>query len=233
MLSIIIPTLNEEKYLPKLIANIKEQSFNNYEIIISDGNSSDQTRLIAQAAGCKVVNSFDRHPSFQRNNGAKIAQGEVLLFLDADVRLPANFLTVAYQDFNSRKLDFAGFYLKFDSTKIIYKIYNIIYYLLFYPSQYFKPLLVGAAIIVKKSAHEKVNGFDQSIVVGEDFDYAWRLGKKHRFRMIKSTYFYYSPRRWEKEGHLKTIFKLIFLAIYFLFKGPSRKKIVDYDFGQF
>ena len=54
-LSIIIPTYNEEKYLPELLKSIKEQNFSSYEIIVADNDSNDNTVKIAESYGCKVV----------------------------------------------------------------------------------------------------------------------------------------------------------------------------------
>lgn len=234
MLSIIIPTLNEEKNLANLIDNINEQKFKNLEIIVSDGNSNDKTKEIALSYDCKFINSNKKSPADQRNNGVKLARGEYLLFLDADSMLPADFISKAYFEFIKRGLSVASFYLKFNSPKTIYLLYNILYNFLSYILQYYKPLAVGAAIMSKKSSHYSISGFDTDIYIGEDHDYARRIKKKNKkFRIIKSTYFLFSPRRWEKEGHIRSILKLIKISAYMTIYGPIRKKIVKYEFGKF
>lgn len=234
MLSIIIPTLNEEKNLANIIENIKNQNFNNYEIIISDANSQDNTKNIALNYNCKFISSKKQSPAHQRNNGVNLAKFDNLLFLDADSLIPNNFLLNAYKEFNKRQLDVACFYLRFNSKKIHYKLYNLIYNFLSYIFQYYKPLSVGAAIMSKKNAHNLVSGFDETIFIGEDHDYSRRIKKKKKkFRMIKSTFFYFSPRRWEKEGQLKSIFKIIKMSLYMIFFGSIKKKIVDYEFGKY
>ena len=86
MLSIVIPTFNEEKFLPHLLKSLKEQTFKDFEIIVADNNSTDATRSVAINVGAKVVKGG--LPARGRNNGAKVARGEWLLFLDADVILP-------------------------------------------------------------------------------------------------------------------------------------------------
>ena len=92
MLSIIIPTLNEEYHLPLLLSSIKEQQKDppDYEIIIADAGSKDKTLEIAKSFGCKITKGG--LPAKGRNEGAKIAQGDLLLFLDADTILPENSL---------------------------------------------------------------------------------------------------------------------------------------------
>jgi len=67
MLSIIIPALNEEKYLPLLLKSLKSQNFNEYEIIVVDAGSSDKTVDIAKEYGCKVVKGGV--PGAGRNRG--------------------------------------------------------------------------------------------------------------------------------------------------------------------
>ena len=57
MISIIIPTWNEEECLPKLLECIKKQSYKDYEIIVADANSKDKTVTIAKKHGCKIVKS--------------------------------------------------------------------------------------------------------------------------------------------------------------------------------
>lgn len=234
MLSIVIPTLNEEKYLPLLLASIKKQGFSDYEIIISDGGSQDRTKEVAREQGCTVIDSSDRKsPAHQRNVGASQAKGETLFFLDADSILPDNFFPAVYQEFLRRKLSAAGFYLKFRPDRPIYRLYSAVYSFLCFFGQYVKPASVGIGMMANREKHEMAKGFDESIFIGEDYDYNSRLARLGRFRMIRSSFLYYSARRLEKEGRRKVLGKWLKGTIYFLFKGPIRKKIVEYNFGGF
>ena len=101
-ISIIIPTLNEEKYLPNLLKDIKSQNFKDYELIVADDNSTDKTPEIAKKYKAEVVKGG--LPGVGRNAGAKIANGDYLFFLDADIRLPKNFLREVYNEMQRRKL---------------------------------------------------------------------------------------------------------------------------------
>src|SRR3989344_4068217 len=122
MLSIIIPTLNEGKYLPKLLECIKNQTYSDYEIVVADAGSKDRTIGIARKYGCKVVKGG--MPSVGRHNGAKAAKGSLLLFLDADMKFDRNFLENSVEEMMSRKLDVAGYYLTPLSNKFVYKIFS-------------------------------------------------------------------------------------------------------------
>src|SRR3989339_810271 len=120
MISIVIPTKNEEHYLPKLLLSIRNQNYKDYEIIVADGNSADRTRRIARKFGCRVIIDKKRgSPAIERNNGAKIARGEMLLFLDADVRLPQGFLKKLIQEIRKKKLDVGScFFEPYDGKNI-------------------------------------------------------------------------------------------------------------------
>ncbi len=87
MLSIIIPTLNEEKALPETLRNLLLQ-VSDEEIIIVDGGSTDNTRSICnQHPQINFVHS-EKGRAAQMNTGANIATGDILLFLHADTLLP-------------------------------------------------------------------------------------------------------------------------------------------------
>lgn len=233
MLSIVIPTLNEEKYLPRLLNSIKKQKNIDCEIIVSDGNSRDNTIFIAKSFGCKVVTDNIKSPARQRNNGAHIARGDTILFLDADTELTENFLFKTYNEFQERKLNVAGFYLIFNSPFFIYRFFEFFYHLACFLGQYFFPASVGVGIIVNKQSHNEINGFDETIFIGEDYDYIKRASKTGIYRMIRSSRLYFSTRRLEKEGVVNVLWKWFKGGVYFVIRGPIRKKIVDYKFGDY
>jgi len=234
MISIIIPTLNEEKFLPLLIASIKKQSFSDYEIIVSDGGSKDNTKKIALENNCQFIeDSVHRHPSWQRNGGATLAHGDILIFFDADTILQDGFLEKVVNEFKNKKLFGAGFYIKFNPNKPSYNIYSFLYNFFCYIRQYFAPASIGAGIMARKEAHDQIKGFDTEIYVAEDYDYCYRISRRGKFRMIKSTKLLYSSRRLEKEGGLTVGLKWGFMALYTLFNFRIKKKIIKYDFGKY
>jgi len=112
MLTIIIPTKNEEESLPRLLASIHRQTLQPVEIIVSDAQSSDATRELARSFNARVVEGG--LISFGRNAGAREASTEFLLFLDADVELrDPEFLEKAVGEMLEKKLDLATVKLKF------------------------------------------------------------------------------------------------------------------------
>ena len=90
MLSVIIPTYNEENYLGVLLECLKNQTFRDFEVIVADADSKDKTREIAKKTDTKIVKGGRQ--AFGRNNGAKSARGDILVFMDADLSFDNEFL---------------------------------------------------------------------------------------------------------------------------------------------
>lgn len=235
MLSIIVPTLNEEKYLPRLLESIKSQNFFDYEIIVSDGGSKDKTEEKAKSFKVNfITDSSIKHPSAQRNNGAKVSRGETLLFLDADSVLPANFLPSVYEEFIKKDLAVAGFYIKFNPNKPHYNIYSFISNTICRLKQYTKnPAAIGAGLMSKNSIHKAINGFDLKIALAEDYDYCERAARLGKFRILTSAKILYSARRIEKEGFFKSGWKWLRMGIFTMTNRKIKKDIIKYDFGKF
>ncbi|MBW2981728.1 glycosyltransferase, partial [Candidatus Woesearchaeota archaeon] len=127
MLSIIIITKNEERCLPKLLKSLEDQTFKDFEIIVSDAKSTDKTREIAEKHGYKIIDGGK--PAKGRNNGARAAKNDLLLFLDADVILPKDFLEKNIKEFKERRLDCATAVYKPQGNKLadrfMYFFYNL------------------------------------------------------------------------------------------------------------
>jgi len=229
MLSIIIPTYNEEKYLPILLKSIKKQTFKDYEIIVADANSKDKTKRIAKKFNCKITKGG--LPAAGRNNGAKIAKGNILLFIDADCIIKSNFLKNALNEIESRKLDVAGCYVwplsKKLSDNIIFSLYNFWIYL----SQVVNPHASAHGIFCKKNIHNKLKGFDETIKIDEDMNYVKRGSKHGKFKLLKSAKTYTSIRRFEVEGRLNLSLKYLVSGMYRLIFGEIRNNIFNYHFN--
>lgn len=92
LISVIIPTFNAEYFLEKVIFSIKHQTFKKHELIVSDGESSDNTIKIAKKYADKIVSSNERGVAYQQNNGAEVAKGDILMYVHQDVALAPNYL---------------------------------------------------------------------------------------------------------------------------------------------
>lgn len=227
MISIIIPAYNEENYLPKLLNCIKKQTYKNYEVIVADANSIDKTKQIAKKYGCKIVKGG--LPAVGRNNGAKVAKGDILLFLDADIKFDEDFLKNAVNELKERNLDVAGCYIHPLGDNVIDRIFFSIFNLWIFATQFFYPNASGSGIFCKKWLHKKVKGFDETIKLSEDMDYARRCGKFGKFRILRTAKSYVAMRRFEKEGRFKVGLKLLLSAFYRIFFGEIKSDIFKYD----
>ena len=178
--------------------------------------------------GCKVVKSGGL-PAVGRNNGAKAAKGGILLFLDADSLIENNFLENAVNDMERRKLDAAGSYLYPLGNRLLDRFFLGIFNVWTWITQFFYANACGTGIFCRRRLHEKVKGFDETIKLSEDMDYAKRCGRIGKFRMIKNSKVVYSMRRYDKEGRLRVAFKLLLSAFYRPIFGEIRSDVFRYN----
>ncbi|MBI2653579.1 glycosyltransferase [Candidatus Woesearchaeota archaeon] len=183
MLSIVIPTLNEEKYLPKLLSSIKKQNFKQkYEVIVADANSKDSTRDIANRYGCRIVKGGNH--AVGKNNGARAAKGDILLIIDADAVMPKKFLTKNFQEFTKKNLDVASCYIKPIDGKFIDKITHIIFNSFCFSFKKINPVVPSLCFFVKKNFFFKIGGFDEKVPWFVDLDFANKLPKDTRYDIL-------------------------------------------------
>ena len=230
MISIIIPTYNEEKYLPKLLQSIKEQSFNNYEIIVADNNSTDNTVKIAKYYGAIITSGG--LPGAGRNKGSNIAIGDILLFLDADVILyNKDFLKGCYDEFKRKDLDVATCCVEPISNLKIDHIGHETYNIIMMLAEKVSPYAPGFCIFAKKSVHQQINGFDEQIKLAEDSDYVKRASKVSKFGLLRFHKIPVSVRRLERDGRLNIAVKYLLCGIHMAFLGNVKSDIFKYTFG--
>jgi len=233
MLSIIIPALNEEEYLPLLLESIDKQDFKDYEIILADAGSKDKTLEIAKKYGCIIAPGG--LPAKGRNEGAKIAKGELLFFLDADAVLPDNFFEKALTEFEFRKLELASFCLvPLPKSKFSSFLLNVFYN---QPIVLMESALPHAAmgIFCKKELFEKLGGYDEDVKLAEDHYLARRAQKlfKAKLGIIKSTEIFVSDRRFKTDGWFSVGIRYFLCELHMIFIGPVRSDIFNYKFNHY
>ena len=233
MLSIVIPTYNEEKRLPGLLKALTCEGREDVEIIVADRPGKDKTREIAKAYGCRITDGGS--PAEGRNKGAKIAKGEVILFLDGDVKLPDNFLSQSIADFESRKLDIASYHLYPIKGNLRLNRFSID--LLYNRPQSLlkRKFPMGAmGIMVRKKLFDEIGGFDISIKLAEDMYFVQQAAEIGNFGIIKNVPIFMPTRRFDKDGYFRTGFKYLMCGLHMILKGPVRSgKIFDYQFNHY
>lgn len=179
-ISVIIPALNEEKYITMTLDSLKEQSFQNFEVIVVDGGSTDKTREIAKRCA-RVIIEEKKGAGAARNTGAKYAKGNLLVFLDADTKPSKNLLRRYVRIFskNHRIVAATGPILPIEKTnKKIHMGYKFVTIVFVKASIYMgRASIVGSNFAVRSRAFWKAGGFDESLITYEDWDLSTRLDK--------------------------------------------------------
>lgn len=222
--SVVIPTFQEEKYivttLSKLV-NIKPP----IQIVMVDGGSKDDTVKIAKRLADKVYQMQERGISKARNYGAKRATGDILVFLDADVSPPPDFVEKVLKTFNNATV--VGATCRIMPAKprfaefAFFKFYNLLLRL----CTKFKPHSRGEFLAVRKSDFLMINGFDESMPCLEDHDLAYRLSKRGKFVFIKNLTVYESLRRIRKLGFFKLLSTWFTDYLFFIFRGRPLSRV--------
>ncbi|OBS94879.1 glycosyl transferase [Vibrio cyclitrophicus] len=235
--SIIVITLNEEKCIGRLMEKLSVQTHQEFEVIVVDSNSEDNTREVAQAYESALPNLTVHHMetrgvSLGRNTGASLAQYNRILFLDADVSLPRNFLAKALYELDEKKLEVAGVYMSSKGLPLVHKFGYGVFNAGLFATQFFFPTAIGACIFSTKRVHDEIGGFDEEIVLCEDCDYVKRASKTWRFRFLNMT-FGFDPRRLDQDGVVKTGSTYLKANVRRFFKGEMRNNEMNYKFGHY
>ena len=230
--SVIIPTYNEEENLPPLLDDLNRQTFRDFEVIVADAGSSDRTREIAEQAGARVVNGG--MPAVGRNAGARHASGEILVFLDSDVRVPESFLQNAITEMKERGLAAATAEARPLSDLTIDRLIHNFANLFIRLNQERDPHAPGYCILARRDVVERIGGFNEEIKVAEDHDFVARASEHGPFRMLDTPWFFVSVRRYEKEGRIAYSLKAARVTAYRAIHGEiTDDSVVEYEFGNF
>lgn len=218
-ISIIIPTLNEEENIRKLLDNLKNLN-GDFEVIFSDGGSLDKTLDIIKDFGNYKIIKSDRGRAKQLNNGAKESNNDILFFLHADSIIEENAL-IKIEDFIKNGNKVGCLKIKFDSKKILMNIFAVLSNL---RVKYRNIAFGDQGIFIEKKFFEDIGMFED-IPLMEDYKLSIKLKSICRIKYIDS-YIISSSRRFEKNGIIKTA--LLMQKLQYMFrKGISIDKIAN------
>jgi glycosyltransferase involved in cell wall biosynthesis len=180
LVTIVIPTLNEEKYIGRCLRSIHLLAYpkEKLEIIVVDNISTDKTIDIATEIGADVIRVKPISIAHSRNTGAKKAKGEILAFIDADCLVTVNWLARGVEYFKDPRIVAVGSYpavLEQESNQL-QKAWSIL--CRGNESEVRKSeWLSSANLIVRKGSFNQIGGFNDSLITCEDSDLGYRLGK--------------------------------------------------------
>ena len=177
--SVVIPALNEEKTIAKCLESIRRQDYLDFEVIVADGGSTDKTVKIAKKLADKVVVETKRTIAAGRQKGALEAEGEIIVFGDADAYYPSKWLSSLVRHFKQEQVAsvHGQIYLAEANSveKLLYKTANIMFKT---ANAIGQPSGAGANLAVRKKLFHDVKGFDTDMVTGEDVHLQKKLKKK-------------------------------------------------------
>ena len=236
--SVIIPTLNEEKYLPRLLTTLTKQTYTDFEVIIVDGHSEDKTTAKAKKfsvllKNLRIITSNKRNLPYQRNLGAKNATGTFFVFFDADVLLPPEFLEGIHYTIVSRKCSFVTTWFVTDSKKSSDELLILFINLGIEVSKVIgKPLAHGPNTTISKQAFLKVGGYKENLKMSEDHDFTMRVSKAgYDLIILKEPQLIFSLRRFVSQGRLKVLHTWWWSAVHTLLIGPPTTNFFNYEMG--
>jgi glycosyltransferase involved in cell wall biosynthesis len=190
MLSVIIPAFNEERFLPQTLGHLRQAAEHlggvpgrDLETIVVDNTSSDRTAEIARASGTKVISVPEHNIARVRNAGACAAAGDLLVFLDADTLIPGSLLSRIVQVMKDPACLGGAVDIDYRPARPLIKVYLRLWRLI----GRCLGMAQGAAQFCRRDAFSALGGYDESIYMGEDVDFYWRLSKfaKARGRHVR------------------------------------------------
>ena len=217
IISVIIPTLNERETLPNLLKDFVKQTNKNFEIIVVDAESEDNTVEVAKAFAdkldLKIVVSKRRNLAYQRNLGAKKAKGFYLVFIDADSRVRRSFINNIFKEIDKKKplviYPLLDIKVKDLTDKTLFSLTN---YALKTSLLLHLPFSPGACLIFERNFFFFVGGFkvtkkqDKKVLFPEDVEIMKRVLKSGVSPYLSDKVkFKFSMRRFKKEGYLKIL----------------------------
>lgn len=234
--SVVIPTLNEEEFLPRLLEDLAKQKERRFEVIVVDGYSEDNTARICQIETrfpIQVLKTKKRNVSSQRNIGARRGIGRYIVFIDADARVESDFLQKAMHAIQKTK------YLIYLPTMIPdlettpHTLYMRLNNLAVELSQNTtSPFSNSGTFLIERSFFQHLGGFDEKLRLSEDHD----IIKRARMCGVSAKFshdiqFFFSLRRYEKEGLLKILMKYTIAFFYQVTNTRMEKELFSYEMG--
>jgi glycosyltransferase involved in cell wall biosynthesis len=209
MISVVVPTYNEEKNIENCLKSLLNQSLpkKEYEIIVVDGQSKDKTVKIAKKYADKVVQQKSKGVGGARNDGVDVSKGEIIATTDADCIIPENWLEKIKRSFENKKVVLVTGNIKFIDPGLYYQLLTKMSAILWWTIYKLNLSICcsGVNISFRKNEFCKVGGF-KNIPVLDDFELSTRLKRIGDLRYDSKLVVYTSMRRIKEQGISKVFF---------------------------
>jgi len=236
-ITVIIPTRNEEKLLGRCLKQFTPDLKDRFgiEVIVSDGGSSDATLAIAAEFADRIATheDFSHRQTIAegRNRGAALATGEILMFLNADTRIP-NVVEFFERIAMRMSVDPAlgALAVKVEVLPEERRFSDRVFHAFF--NQYVRLLNVlgigmgrGECQIVRRTVFNSLHGYDVTLAAGEDFEFYKRIHYFGKLKYDGKLLVYESPRRYRKYGYLKVYSEWIKNGFSVLFRKRAASTV--------
>ena len=204
MFSVIIPLYNKAPYIAKAIESVLGQTYRDFEVIVIDDGSTDQSLEVAKTFENKsiiIISQPNSGVSTARNNGVKLAKHPYICFLDADDWWHPTFLEEMKRlitDFPNAGIYGSGYYIVKNGKERIAPIgvpqgfeRGIIDYCEVYAKTLCMPL-TSISVVIPKHIFDEEKGFKSQLKFGEDFDLWIRIALKHKVILVNKPLAYYN-----------------------------------------
>ena len=235
MISIIIPTYNEEKNIENCLNSLLNQTLprKEYEIIVVDGQSKDKTVSIAKKYADKIIQQKSKGVGGARNDGVKLAKYDLIATTDADCIVPKNWLKDIITTFNNKNIiavcgPDGPIEKDIKSNIIFFVIRNIILI-----SSYFGIYCLGGTnSAFKKNDFLKIGGY-RDLPHSDDVDLGFRLNKIGKIKYNKKLFVKFSTRRMKKDGYSGVLWTWLKGDILLLLNKPikTKKRYIKQDYN--
>ena len=209
--SIIIPTYNEEQYVGRCLQSIRDQRYDHtqFEIIVADANSSDNTRQVAAPLCDKFVSTEKRGIALGRNLGAASASGEYFVFVDADAVLEQDFLSQLDLSFHATNVVAVTGLARPSDGKILQRfVYRGTYVLVRLFVAAGIPLFPGICVAYRADAFRQAGGFREDFGIVEDLDLSRRVSAAGKCVVNKRAIAHVSTRRLRNHAFSTVLFHI-------------------------
>lgn len=228
--SIVIPAYNEEKTLPRTLDSLRKQRFkDNFEVIVVDNNSTDQTAQIAYTyrdnLNIKVIREEKKGRSPARRAGFAQAKGELILSTDADTIVPDNWVEMIGAYFTDEDIiAVTGRSKILDCSLRVNLLFNYLQpiFMHAYRIVFGHYWLSGFNFAIRKDAYIKAGGFNPNLNSQEDTELAFRVSKLGKIKFINSPIVIASGRRFQ-QGLLQGFYSYIKSYIFYFFLKNEEK----------
>lgn len=221
--SIIVPTYNEEGAIRQCLESIRNQKYDRsqFEIIVSDANSTDQTQSIVKSLCDTIVSTKQRGIALGRNLGAARAKGEFIIFVDADATLQSEYLNSCERSFRDPTVvAVTGIARPADGTIFPRSVYAMTYLLARFFNMFGLSLFPGICVAYRADTFRKLKGFREDFGIVEDLDLSRRASKLGKCVVQKQAIAYVSTRRLERHA-LSTVLFHIYSDLKYLLTGKA------------